>query len=192
MNSGATDPMQNAYFAAFYMSLGDALGTVFVALCFGANFGRRILLMALLFVVGVLTFSLGRLQNVQVMLAVLPVAKAMSQATAVLYTYTPEVFPTSFRVNGLAMCSIVHRFAPVVAPYLAAALMEVFFAHVTTAFGGLYLCGSVSLFLSVETAGRDVVEDGTKGAMSVTLCLFLSYVGVEWPVCPEHLAAVVA
>ena len=62
MNSGATDPMQNAYFAAFYMSL-DALGTLFVALCFGANFGRRILLMALLFVVGALTFSLGRLQN---------------------------------------------------------------------------------------------------------------------------------
>eukprot|EP00944_MAST-04C_sp_MAST-4C-sp1_P007023 g7023.t1 len=164
MNSGATDPMQNAYFAAFYMSLGDALGTLFVALCFGANFGRRILLMALLFVVGALTFSLGRLQNVQIMLAVLPVAKAMSQATAVLYTYTPEVFPTSFRVNGLAMCSIVHRFAPVVAPYLAAALMKYSFAHVTTAFGGLYLCGSVSsLFLSVETAGRDVVEDGTKG-----------------------------
>ena len=121
MNSGASDPMQNAYFAAFYMSLGDALGTLFVAICFGANFGRRILLMALLFVVGALTFSLGRLQNVQIMLAILPVAKAMSQATAVLYTYTPEVFPTSFRVNGLAMCSIVHRFAPVVAPYLAAA-----------------------------------------------------------------------
>ena len=163
MNSGASDPMQNAYFAAFYMSLGDALGTLFVAICFGANFGRRILLMALLFVVGALTFALGRLQNVQIMLAILPVAKAMSQATAVLYTYTPEVFPTSFRVNGLAMCSIVHRFAPVVAPYLAAALMKYSWAHVTTAFGGLYLCGCVSsLFLSVETAGRDVVEDGTK------------------------------
>ena len=25
MNTGTSDPMQNAYFAAFYMSLGDAL-----------------------------------------------------------------------------------------------------------------------------------------------------------------------
>ena len=88
MNSGATDPMQNAYFAAFYMSLGDALGTVFVALCLVQIFGRRILLMALLFVVGVLTFSLGRLQNVGVFLLFYLLQKPCPKPQFCIHIYT--------------------------------------------------------------------------------------------------------
>ncbi len=165
LTGGGKDPMHNAYLAAFFMSLGDALGTLYISIAFAFNFGRRVLLMSLLLAAGIGTVVLGHITAVNAILIVLPVLKSTSQATAVLYTYTPEVFPTSFRVNGLAMCSTVHRFAPVVAPYLAAALMKYSFIHVTTVFGGLYACGAIcSLFVSVETAGKDVVEEGSKGA----------------------------
>lgn len=160
LTGGGKDPMHNAYLAALFMSLGDALGTLYISIAFAFNFGRRVLLLSLLFAAAAGTVILGHLTTVNAIMFILPVLKSTSQATAVLYTYTPEVFPTSFRVNGLAMCSTVHRFAPVVAPYLAAALMKYSFIHLTTVFGGLYICGAISsLFLSVETAGRDVVEE---------------------------------
>jgi MFS transporter, putative metabolite:H+ symporter len=154
--------MQYAYVAALLLTVGDTLGTLFVAACFGCcDVGRRLLMLGMLLANAGGLVALGLLTSAPAILGVLLCAKTFAGVTNALYVYTPEVFPTSFRVTGMVVCSILHRFAPIVAPFGISFLMDrLTFTHVASVFAGLYFSAAVAvLMLPIETRGRAIVED---------------------------------
>jgi putative MFS transporter len=153
--------MAYAYTAALLMSVGDMLGTFFVAGMFSMNVGRRILMFGMLCCSSACLVGLAFWKEASAIMIVLLLAKTMAGITNALYVYTPEVFPTSFRVTGMVMCSSVHRFAPIAAPFAISSLMDnLSFIHVACTFAGLYLMAALStLLLPIETRGRAIVED---------------------------------
>ncbi|POS86531.1 hypothetical protein EPUL_001606 [Erysiphe pulchra] len=77
---------------------------------------------------------------------------------AVLYSYTPEVFPTSIRGTGTGIASLVNRIGGLCAPIIAAN------APVENPNIPIYLSGSLilsafvaMLFMSIETRGRQMM-----------------------------------
>ena len=156
-----TELMQYAYTAALLLAVGDTLGTLFVIGMFSLDVGRRILMFGMLAANAACLVALGFLGSPSQILIVLLVAKTCAGVTNALYVYTPEVFPTSFRVTGLVVCSTLHRIAPIVAPFGISALMDhLTFKHVACVFAGLYAAGSFgSLLLPIETRGRAIVEN---------------------------------
>ena len=156
-----TELMQYAYTAALLLAVGDTLGTTFVIGMFSLDVGRRILMFGMLLSNAACLVALGFLGSANQILMVLLLAKTCAGVTNALYVYTPEVFPTSFRVSGLVVCSTLHRIAPIVAPFGISALMDhLSFKHVACVFAGLYAAGSFgSLLLPIETRGRAIIEN---------------------------------
>ena len=156
-----TELMQYAYTAALLLAVGDTLGTLFVIGMFSLDIGRRILMFGMLLSNAACLVALGFLGSANQILLVLLLAKTCAGVTNALYVYTPEVFPTSFRVTGLVVCSTLHRIAPIVAPFGISALMDhLSFKHVACVFAGLYIAGSFgSLLLPIETRGRAIIEN---------------------------------
>ena len=159
--ASAQELMQYAYTAALLLAVGDTLGTLFVIGMFSLDVGRRILMFGMLLANAACLVGLGFLRSANQILLLLLVAKTCAGVTASLYVYTPEVFPTSFRVTGLVVCSTLHRIAPIVAPFAISALMDhLSFKHVACVFAALYAAGSFgSLLLPIETRGRAIVEN---------------------------------
>ncbi len=76
-------------------------------------------------------------------------------AWGVVYAYTPELYPTSFRTTGNGAAGTVTRIAGIIAPYLTIAFGDVtkalvFFAVLSAA------AGAIVMFFGVETKGREI------------------------------------
>ncbi len=89
------------------------------------------------------------------------VASGVFQAA---YVYTPEVYPTALRSVGVGACSLAARSGAMLTPYVAQVLMKESLALAL----GVYVTASVaaaavSLALPVETKGKDLPEDSTRG-----------------------------
>jgi hypothetical protein len=78
-------------------------------------------------------------------------------------------------VKSLAVCSILHRLAPIASPFLVSRLLDFSFGAVCATFASFFFIAFlISLTLSVETAGGALQEDaeeeeeeqaqGTQGA----------------------------
>lgn len=75
-----------------------------------------------------------------------------------LYVYTPELYPTSVRSTGLALCNGFSRLGGFLAPFATVYLVEDGRPHAAEALLGT-LCAAAMLcafLLRVETRGRDL------------------------------------
>jgi hypothetical protein len=74
----------------------------------------------------------------------------------VVYTYTPEVYPTQFRATGMGAASVWTRIAGTITPIAGNVMLErVGFMLPFVTFGiSFTIAGFLSFFLPVETLGR--------------------------------------
>ena len=78
---------------------------------------------------------------------------------SILYVYTPEVFPTHIRVQAFAICSALHRAAPVISNLSFAQLDKVSFTLVCVVYGALYFVVFLVTFaLNIKTFNRRIVD----------------------------------
>jgi MFS transporter, putative metabolite:H+ symporter len=83
-------------------------------------------------------------------------------AWGVVYTYTPELYPTRLRGTGTGIAAAVGRFSGVLGPYAVGMMLGAFAGSqygVFIAFTVILIAGGlVVLFLGEETRGRTLEE----------------------------------
>jgi putative MFS transporter len=129
------------------MAMGDLAGALL--LCSSVEFADRKMLMRLgLAALALLLAGLGVWNVAPVLLTLLPVSTAVrSVVLTLLYTYTPEVFPTLIRTTALGLCSSFHRLAPVIGHLLAALAYTNSFALMALASSALYVAALIAALL---------------------------------------------
>jgi len=86
----------------------------------------------------------------------------------VLYTYTPEVFPTSIRVTAFSMCQMGNRIAPVFSPFLVTFLSSISFRLCSIVYSMIFVAALlVTVFLRTETFNQKMVESHAEQVNSV-------------------------
>lgn len=94
-------------------------------------------------------------------LVLLFVARACIEGTfSVLYVYTPELYPTSVRSTGLALCNAFSRLGGFAAPFATVYLVESGRTGTAEVLLGVLLCGAAvaATVLPIETKGVDLGE----------------------------------
>lgn len=157
--------MREVYISAIVMALGGLMGGLSMAglLTF---FGRLPLLRLSLVVVAALCLSMGFVSGGVGLTAMLWFVELTKTGVInVLYTYTPEAFPTRIRSTAFGICSGLHRLAPALSPFLVSFLMDHFnFTVLCGIFAGLFVTACLLSFLMrVETFGVALVEDTPPG-----------------------------
>lgn len=142
------------------LALGDIMGALVMSTMIECS-GRLVYLRGGLLLLTCSVFTLGFLQDVDTILISIPLLYMFKSAVmSVLYTYTPEAFPTQVRTTGFGVCSSLHRLAPTFAPYVLAALLDVSFFAVCVTFASVYFLAAVaSVFLPFETHGRKIYDN---------------------------------
>jgi putative MFS transporter len=81
-------------------------------------------------------------------------------AWGIVYTYTPELYPTSVRATGAGVAAAVGRVGGIIGPYLTAVLVPVIATNGTFAlFMGLLVVTAIAVaVLGEETRGRSLEE----------------------------------
>jgi len=80
---------------------------------------------------------------------------AQTFLAAILYAYTPEVFPAPFRASAGGMLSTLGRISGIVAPFAAAPYNNAGSNGILFLAGGAsFLCALALVFLPIETRGR--------------------------------------
>ncbi|KAL0481391.1 hypothetical protein AKO1_012697 [Acrasis kona] len=84
-------------------------------------------------------------------------------AWSVVYTYTPESYPTQFRATAMGTCSLWTRLAGTLTPLCGTLMLTTGFLLPFVVYGSaLFVAGISSIFLPLETLGRkldDVAVD---------------------------------
>jgi MFS transporter, putative metabolite:H+ symporter len=101
----------------------------------------------------------------------------MNGTYAALYSYTPEIYPTSFRATGMGVASAFGRIGGIVAPIIIGfAFARIGFAGVFTITTVVLLCGAcVVAAVGITTKGKTLEEI----AQGVTAPEAVSLIGVE-------------
>ncbi|CAL5229494.1 g12830 [Coccomyxa viridis] len=89
---------------------------------------------------------------------------------AILYVYTPEVFPTKVRALGLGVNNAMSRVGALLSPFMAVALVERGMPHAAEGIiaGICVLAAIATLCLPLETAGKALLVDAEKSEESAS------------------------
>jgi putative MFS transporter len=130
--------------------------------------GRRPLLAVTFFIAGILTSCIAISSNSTFVLIIAIFVNFVSCFPwAVLYTYTPEVFPTVVRATGMGTCSAFTRLAGTITPLVGEVLLRENRIYPFVSFGIALLISAIcSALLPIETLGR-VLQDGVDDSGSM-------------------------
>jgi putative MFS transporter len=130
--------------------------------------GRRPLLTVTFLIAGVLTSCIAINSNRTFVLVIATCVNFVSCFPwAVMYTYTPEVFPTVIRATGMGVCSAFTRLAGTITPIVGEVLLRENRVYPFLTFGiALCISGICAALLPIETLGR-VLEDGVQDSESM-------------------------
>lgn len=79
------------------------------------------------------------------------------------YVYTPEVYPTTLRAIGLAMCSTVARLGAMVTPFVAQVMLKISVETTICIYGTMGLISTILvMLLPIETKGQGLKESHTR------------------------------
>lgn len=133
---------------------GSLLGTALVE----SQLGRaKSLALALLVTSAAQLVFLASTSATAVVVAGMGVSLSATTAYAILYGFTPDVFPTSIRGTACAVASALGRITGIVAPMLAGALLQVRVElAVLTSVVLFALCACTALFLPSRTRAAAV------------------------------------
>jgi MFS transporter, putative metabolite:H+ symporter len=158
-DASSSAAMGNAYKAALFMALGDVLGSLSCSYL-APYFDRRHILRFGLAVLAFGSLFMGLLHNPDHIILALPaITLFKTLVVAMLYTYTPELYPTSVRSSALGLCSAFHRLAPAVGHWVVAILYSYSFWHVTTVMSCVFLAAAIiALLLQFDTRGHKLAS----------------------------------
>eukprot|EP01080_Neovahlkampfia_damariscottae_P010057 gene10057-2481_t len=147
-------------------------GTIgFVALFFLVNIiGRKTLMGVFFIITGVLTVITGVWSNAIYIVTMSSIVNIFSAAPwAIIYMYTPEVYPTMLRTTGMGACSMFTRIAGTLTPMFGTTLLSYGFLWPFLTYGvALCTAGVCAFILPIETKGRELQDEITNEAgMSV-------------------------
>jgi len=84
---------------------------------------------------------------------------ANNGASGVVYTVTPEAFPTKVRSTAMGLCSVFNKSAGMIAPVLGAALLEQSLASFLIWGGSYFIASLLVLLLPRDTANARMAEE---------------------------------
>ncbi|KAL0483885.1 hypothetical protein AKO1_014784 [Acrasis kona] len=161
--SGDADSAINKYLNVYSKTLivisVGVFGFVIVSLIMD-KIGRRFLMCVSLLVGGVLVACLAISTNSIFVLVLSTIINLISTIPwAVIYTYTPEVYPTVIRATGVGLCSAFARLAGTVTPLIGTMMYDADRIYPFVSFGVvLVIAGFCAALLPIETLGR-VLQD---------------------------------
>ncbi|WFC98651.1 hypothetical protein MYAM1_001382 [Malassezia yamatoensis] len=155
--SGEAEEMQALYDYLWY-ALSSIPGSLIGTALIESPLGRAKALAISLFVTAIaqLVF-LASEQAIYVVISGMSVSLAATTAYAILYGYTPDVFPTSIRGTACAVASALGRLTGIIAPLLAGVLLQIRieFAVITSAML-FVICAATALMLPSKTRATAV------------------------------------
>lgn len=149
----------NADYAAVLITAAAEAPGLLVAALFVDSKGRLWCIRVGMIACGISVLGLLGITSHWGQLALLFVSRACIEGTfSVLYVYTPELFPTTLRSFGLALCNGFSRIGGFAAPFATVYLIESGRQNVAVGLlGGLcVIAAGAALLLPFETRGRDL------------------------------------
>jgi len=149
----------NVYLNTFWVTGVGFISNIFTLLIID-RVGRRALMSSTFIITGILTAVVGISEDPVYVLVMSMLSNFFSSFPwAVVYTYTPEFYPTSFRASGMGTCSAFTRLAGIVSPLVGEVLLKQSYFIPFLTFGiAFFLGGVASIFLPRETLGA-TLED---------------------------------
>jgi len=132
--------------------------------------GRKVLMGIFFIITGILTVLTGIWDNAIYILVMSSIVNIGSAAPwAIIYMYTPEVYPTMLRTTGMGACAMFTRIAGTLTPMFGTTLLSLGFFWPFLSYGiALCIAGILAFLLPIETRGRELQDEITKEAgMSV-------------------------
>jgi putative MFS transporter len=148
------------YFNTLFVLAIGGCGYLMCALV-GDMVGRRTLLAITFLFTGIFTLLVSLSENSYWVLANAIIAQFfVAFPWALVYLYTPEVYPTILRATGLGVCSFFTRMAGTITPIIGQYMLRHSFYVPFLVYGGTYLFAAFcSCLLPVETRGRDLSDE---------------------------------
>eukprot|EP00514_Thraustochytrium_sp_LLF1b_P004078 CAMPEP_0184516406 /NCGR_PEP_ID=MMETSP0198_2-20121128/5014_1 /TAXON_ID=1112570 /ORGANISM="Thraustochytrium sp., Strain LLF1b" /LENGTH=568 /DNA_ID=CAMNT_0026906729 /DNA_START=1014 /DNA_END=2720 /DNA_ORIENTATION=- len=149
------------YKVAFGIAVGGVVGSCLVTFT-ASRLKRKTELRSGLIIMAMCTFTATHVTSslAVVFLALVFQHVGMSLMFHGLYTYTPEVFPTSVRVTCFSVCQVAHRLAPVTSPYVVTMLTATSTELAGQVYSLIFIVAlGFTFLLQRETFGAALVED---------------------------------
>lgn len=136
------------------------LGYFVVALIIN-RIGRRWLMGITFVIAGIFTCLVAASSNATYVLIMAILINFFSSAPwSIIYTYTPEVYPTELRSTGVGACAVFTRLAGTITPLCGESLLGVGFIWPFITYGiALLIAGIGSLLLPIETLNRPLQDE---------------------------------
>jgi putative MFS transporter len=153
--------LQDSLRAASLTNIAQVLLLLVCALCID-RVGRRNWSIASFFATGVLLTILGIARTPRVLVVVILATASygvVGTVNAVLYLYTPEIYPTRMRAIGTGLATAWLRLASAVGPPIVGAMVQGAGVNVVfLMFAGVGMAGALASIHMVETRGRSLEE----------------------------------
>lgn len=147
-----------------YISLGGVPGFLWAAWAV-ERWGRKTTCVITLVGAAVMIFAFGRISNVGLQQSVLVAVGALMQffafgMWAVLYTYTPELYPSRARASGCGFASFAGRIGALAGPTIVGLILPAWKYDGVFVFGAacFVVAALVVMFFGIETRGSTLEE----------------------------------
>ncbi|EFC40996.1 sugar transporter [Naegleria gruberi] len=149
----------NVYLNTFYVTGVGFISNIFTLFIID-RISRRALMSSTFIITGLLTAVVGISEDPIYVLVFSMLSNFFSSFPwAVVYTYTPEFYPTSFRATGMGTCSAFTRLAGTITPIVGEVLLKENYFIPFLVFGiAFFISGVAAIFLPRETLGQ-ALED---------------------------------
>ena len=141
-------------------NLGGIPGALLSSRVIESSWGRRRTLVVTLWVSAAALLTMNLFEG-QAAIAVACFVQQMVQMAvwAVMFAYTPEVYPTSIRARGLGAANMLDRIGGMIGPFVGGVLLAESRSVALAAFAAaLGIAAVASLFLRTETKGAALAE----------------------------------
>lgn len=159
-DKSAKQIISDVYVSALFTASGDVVGALSL-MAVVMHFSRRVLLGTGLFLLFTFCVAIAIFFNdsIAVLAMITPFAATRSATLALLYTITPEMYPTSIRSTSLGLCMSAHRIGPAMGSWVIAELMDVSFQAMVLALSCLYLISMFFVFMIPYDSGDKPLAD---------------------------------
>ncbi|KAG2386213.1 hypothetical protein C9374_002659 [Naegleria lovaniensis] len=144
----------NVYLNTFWVT-GVGFISNIITLFVIDRISRRALMSSTFIVTGILTAVVGVSEDPIYVLVLSMLSNFFSSFPwAVVYTYTPEFYPTAFRATGMGTCSAFTRLAGTITPIVGEVLLKSNYFFPFLVFGiAFFVAGICGIFLPRDTLG---------------------------------------
>ncbi|KAF9086584.1 hypothetical protein BGX23_008776 [Mortierella sp. AD031] len=153
---GGHEPLQLVYMDILIYAAAGVPGSVLATVMVEGRLGRRYTMAVSTFGTAMATILFAVLSSRAAMTTFSAILSLLSTLNyAVLYSYTPEVFPSDIRGTACGVAAAMSRLAGIITPLIVGAMLTVnTYFPLYTASIGFFISAVCMCFLPIETKGR--------------------------------------